>query len=774
MISYFYLFIFSHKEELQGLQNTDPEFFKYLQKNDTNLLEFGGDDEDDSEGDDSMNEDEMYDEGSDVASDDGDDSESEEEGDYMEGSSKNRKQDRQRLEITIEMVDTTVEKALKNDSLTELKKLLSMFRTACIPNGETDLNDNNRDDGNSVSRYIIPSGEIYEKVMMSCIDNIYIAFNKYLGKDLTEANRIELSTLDKNPKWKKLQLLIVSYFKSIMHTLNGLAQSTKQSNVALFLINSLENYIPFLSPLPRLTKNVIKILLDLWAQQPNIAIEGNEKNDHINVRSYSFLRIRQIAKQLPGAIAEECFRSMYLKFARQCKTYNELTAPTVVFMIQSVTELYGTDIALAYQQAFLYVRQLALHLRAALLKKSEETTRQITSMQYLNCIRLWTKVISTYSSTEEGLGALAFPLSQVIFGVISAVTSIYYTPLKFNLITCLHQIAASCEVLIPTTAIVFEVMEHPDLVAKPVASTELAPKLDQLVKFPTNAVLKAIVRDTIIQEAVQLLRQDIEIYRYHVGLPEYSYLTIRKLKAYLKKCKITKWRDMIRNVVGQMEQYSTLAQSGRKALNCGPMSITTFEPLLPSGGMVVKQRIAKLIAGGRGTVLDGAAVSIVNKVVTTEEKSSKTHKDLFSSSYSAIKAGQAKAAKAAKAAKRKSSEDSEGEGSEGSDNEDADSFVGSDEDEELEGSEDDDDSVMEFDGSEGSEGEDFDSEEEVVASSSKNNKAQGKKAATTTSTVAVKKNTNRKRKKAAIGNYGDVDPNSLEDDVGALDWDNED
>jgi hypothetical protein len=778
MCAYITLFFRSHKDELQGLQDTDPEFFAFLKKNDTNLLEFGAgessDDEDDAdmlEGDDSVDMD-SGDEGTDYGSDE------EERATFGK-----QQKEKVRVEITSEMVDSAVQKALKSESLTELKKLLSMFRTACIPHGDTDLEEGTDASGAS-SRFIIPSGDVYEKVMVGSIENVYTVFNKVLGKNVQQCTAAELQGLDKHPKWKKLQLMVVSYFKSIMHTLGGLAQATKQSGVALFLISSLENYIAFLAPLPRLAKNVVKVLLELWAQQPNLPGEG-ESGDHVAVRSYAFLRIRQIAKQLPGAIAEECFRSMYLKFARQCKTYNELTAPTVVFMIQSVAELFGTDLGLAYQQAFLYVRQLALHLRAALLKKTEETTRQITSMQFLNCIRLWTRVICSYPSEEKGLGALAFPLSQVIFGVISAVPSIYYTPLKFNLTTCLHQIASACELLVPTTAMVIEVLEHPDLVAKPTPSTDLAPKLEQMVRLPANSVQKAVVRDVIVQEAVQLLRQDTEVYRFNVGAPEYLYLTIRKLKAFLKKCKIAKWRDFVRTVTGQMEQYSGAALHARAALNAGPMSVTSFEALLPHGTAVAKVRVGKLVSGGKsGLLSDVAAAGIGAK------SQSAAPKDLFASSYGAIKAGQAKAARLAREQKQKKrqggdegEDGSEGSGSGGDEDEDGSDVDMSGDDY---GDDDDDASAMEFGSDAGSLGDDGYGSDEDAASEEE--QPRGKKGASklaagkpgkgkqqAAAEEPVKKaNRNRKHKKAAILDYTGVDPSALEDSVGAYDWDNDD
>jgi nucleolar complex protein 2 len=827
---------------LKGLQETDPEFFKFLQKNDTSLLEFGGDDEseDDDDMDDDMDMDEDDLDGSESDSDNSSDAEDDEseggvESDDDEDEEERRptkKDTRKRIEITVEMVEQAAEKALASESsLTDLKKLLSMFRTACIPTGESDLDERSADD--VVSRYIVPSADIYEKVMLTAIETAHLCFAKALGLSATATpTAATLAALDKHPRWKKLQLVVVSYFKSIMHTLAGLVDSSKQNHVSVFLVNSLERYVPFLAPLPRLAKNVVKVLLNLWAKMPDLATvasasvtesaKGKESSnsgssssssglvDHLVVRSHAFLRIRQIAMQLPGALTEECFRSMYLKFARQCKSYNELTAPSTVFMMQSVAELYGADLALAYQQAFLYIRQLALHLRAALLKKSDETTRQITSMQYLNCIRLWTKVICNHPSEADGLGALAFPLVQVIFGTISAVPSIYYTPLKFNLTTCLHQLAAACELFIPTTTTVIEVLEHPDLLSKPTPSTDLAPKLEQLVRLPANSVGKAVVRDAIVQECMQLVRQDLEVYRYHVGLPEYCYLTIRKLKSYLKKCKITRWRDQVRNVTGLMEQYSASVQSARRLLTRGPMSVTEFEPLLPAGAAGVKAavRLNKLLSGaGSAGAAHKASVTFsdLTKESTTggaagagtkkKAAAAAGAKDLFASSYSSIKADQIKAAnKAKQAAKMKAAKDA-GDSDDGAGGDDDDEDEESEEGEAGQANSDDEDDDEEdaeemdeddeqfaaygnFDGDEEEEGDEFevmsgsdDEEEEEAPVAKKGGKKQQETTVSTSGKTGNKKSSNDKKfSKKSKAFAPKIDPSSIKDSVSALNW----
>lgn len=556
-----------------------------------------------------------------------------------------RPRDRKKIQLTAELASSTASKALLSDSLTELKKLLSMFRAACMPSGESVDPHDEPSEVAIVSRYVVPSAEVYQHVMLTGIETIALVFGRLLDiRTHKDATRAHLEQLSKHRRWKKLQLCVVSFFKSVLHTLDGLVDSSSQARVAeavAFLVDSLGAYIPFLAPLPRLAKSVVKVLLAVWSRRDDVSSDPGvpAADDTMRVRSLAFLRIRQMAVELPGAVTEECFKSMYLKFARQTKSFNEYTAPSEMFMMQSVAELYGTDLSIAYQQAFLYIRQLALHLRAALLKKTDETNRQVSGMQFLNCLRLWTRVVCSHPSVEGGLGALAFPLVQVILGTVSTnAASIYFTPLKFNLLSCLHQLAASCKVFIPTTSPIMETLENPELVSKSTGSTDLAPRLEYLVRLPPNAASKAVCRDAIVQEAVQLLRQDVEIYRFHVGFPEYVYLVVRRLKSFLKRCKVSKWRDQLRTLVGQIEQYSAVVQRARKDLATGPMAVTDFEPLLTAGSPCAQERLCRLITSGRKevgvTLTDASAVSRI--AVDSRPAAAADVKDLFASSFHSV------------------------------------------------------------------------------------------------------------------------------------------
>ena len=69
-----------------------------------------------------------------------------------------------------------------------------------------------------------------------------------------------------------------------------------------------------------------------------------------------------------------------------------------------MVEIYSLDYASSYQHAFVYVRQLSLHLRSTLKEHTLKSFRTVNCWQYVHCLRLWLAVLAAaYSSEEEEL-----------------------------------------------------------------------------------------------------------------------------------------------------------------------------------------------------------------------------------------------------------------------------------------------------------------------------------------------------------------------------------
>jgi nucleolar complex protein 2 len=579
------------KKELEKLSKTDPDFHKYLKENESSLLEFGNDDDDDM--DDGEEEDYVQDEdamGEILSDDDNEDKEVTDESIKKQFEKQQRMQENKFL-LTPQRLEQVEQSAFEFHSIKGLKRIISAFRTAChLSDANRKDEDVDSDDEEAMrsrkKEFQITSPVVFDRLMSVCLVNCQQEFYYHLlenksGKgqaaegdgdeesesgsedeeekeSFDENKPINPSKLSKSPHWSKVGPSMESFLKSTLHLLS---EAGKDANLLKFVLTALSKYVTYLTAFPKITKKLLKICVKLWSAP----LDTSE--DYNSVRLQAFLRIRQLAITQPYPLIEDCLKMTYLSYAQRSKfgTASNVTSvlPTLTFMGNCIVELYTLDYASAYQHAFIYIRQLALHLRTALMKHTPESMAVVYCWQYIHCLKLWVAVLSASqkkndsideSSSKLGGGAgkdeeanllrsLVYPLTEIILGVCRLVPITRYVPLRLHCVRLLQQLAASTESFIPTTSLLLGILELKEISMKPLRQgggkgggkkkkdDVRGLRLPLILKLPKEGTLRTMEQlDAVLKETFVLLNREVDLYRYSPGFPEFTFTILQRLR----------------------------------------------------------------------------------------------------------------------------------------------------------------------------------------------------------------------------------------------------
>mmetsp|Transcript_60350 Transcript_60350/g.69347 ORF Transcript_60350/g.69347 Transcript_60350/m.69347 type:complete len:439 (+) Transcript_60350:303-1619(+) len=370
-----------------------------------------------------------------------------------------------------------------------------------------------------------------------------------------------------------------------------------------------------MTPFPRLAEIMLKILTTLWSA----SIDSSE--DYQVVRLHAFLRIRQLAMTQPFPFIEECLKKLYLAYAQRAKfaTASSVTSalPTLTFMGNCVVELYSLDYHSSYQHAFIYIRQLALHLRIAMQKKTPEAMGAVYCWQFLHCLKLWVAVLTEACQENEDIGgihftnvteeqllrSLIFPLTQVILGTARLIPSTRYLPLRLHCVRLLQQLAAAAEIFLPTTSILLDVFDLNELSKPPkkVQKSNIQSMALTLRLRADNPLRSMEEMEMCLSEVFVLLNREVDLYQYSAGFPEFSVRICQRIRKFAKLTRNGRWRAYAKGCIDVCDRYSTKAMHERAnstILNdVSPNDVKQLEVLrpvsIPSMGQRYKQSLEK-------------------------------------------------------------------------------------------------------------------------------------------------------------------------------------
>lgn len=546
-----------HVDQLDRLKDTDPEFFSYLETEDPTLLQFGQEDM------------ELVGEnsGSDASTEaDEDDLEGEDDLDDEESEEGNESHEKPRG-------DAAAAAPLKRVTIEELKSIsqgkkiehgIDVFVSAA-----RELGYQIKDSKNAQSRRKFEDPSLVKESL--------VTIARMVGQN------VSLLISGKGTfKSHKTRYLVRRLLNALIVVIGDGGTDT---NLTATLLHAVAPFVPVLHYIKGLTKVVLKSALNLCS------------NLEERVRVASYVVVRAIATRATGTRSmyqSTAFKGVFLALVRTAHQYNIHNLPVVSFLMNCVVDLYGTDMEAAYQHVFVYTRQLAVYLRAVLQQQTQANVRAVFNWQYLNALRAWGLVVSTYSQPAQ-LGPMIHPVVQIALGVMDLFSSPRMFPMHLHLLEMLNHISSRADgVYIPISSYILRILTSPAMsIGKETAGKRSrSDGNDQVDLQFTMRIKKAQARGTayrhnVWSEALYLLTEHIATHSCSVGFPEAFWSVESTLKKLKQEVKVPKLHSQISTILKHFESTTKKIIAKRDQGNFGPCDVAAvkqFEDEMKSQG----------------------------------------------------------------------------------------------------------------------------------------------------------------------------------------------
>ncbi|KAK0549592.1 Nucleolar Complex 2 protein [Tilletia horrida] len=531
------------REELAKMAQKDPDFYKFLQDNDKELLNFGREEEtadDDEEEDNEGGADE-------------DEEMSEADEDVRESSKEQAVSSAQ--PITNKILTQWKKAMIQSHSVRSLRKLLLAFRSAARV-GSAGANDD------ADLAYSIESASMFNNVVMTTVRFTPVVLQHHLPYKSLANGKFKLPTNDK--KYAMLQAAVKSFASNLVYLL----KTMPDQSMVLDVVTQSSKMIPYLMPIRKSARDYLNTLINLWST-------GQD-----DVRISAFLAVRKAALAGDPDFLDHALRSTYRGLVNSCKQTTIHNLPSINLMKNSATELFAIDSTASYQHAFGYIRQLAIHLRQTLKNtRSKESRQAVCSWQYVHCLDFWSLVLSQACDVtvreekgESVMQPLIYPLVQVAMGVMRLVPSSAYIPLRIHILRSMTRLVQRTGVYIPLYPFFTQLFDSAEFQASPKGSTLKPLDLDTTLRASDAYVRTRVYADQVAEEVGFLFIDFLASQARSIAFPEMVIPLLVQVKRQLKSSANPKLVSSIKAILEKTAQNSTWVATKRASVDFAPNS----------------------------------------------------------------------------------------------------------------------------------------------------------------------------------------------------------
>ncbi|CAG9566726.1 unnamed protein product [Danaus chrysippus] len=516
----------AHKKSLQKLKKIDPDFYNFLEENDENLLNFE-DDSDENSDKENDDEDSVHVPG--PITGDSDESDFEDE---------NAKSVSGR--VTLKMVSQwqTELQSEGKMKITVLSQVIKAFNAAMLRATS--------EDGESKGELKVEGSSVFNAVIQMCVLYLPNAIKRYLGMEQSGKDP------QKCKHFVKLKGPLVAYLKDLLKLLSNVSSE----NILTVLLKHLHQLSVYVACFNSISKQALKKLIPLWSSSEE------------TVRVLSFLCILRITRNQQSSLLDLVLKAMYMTYVKNCKFVSPTTWPGINFMRRSLVEMFSLDLNVSYQHVFLYIRQLAIHLRNAIVVQKIENRQAVYNWQFVNSLHLWADLISATSNKPQ-LQPLLYPLVMVITNTIKLVPTHQYYPLRFHCVEILISLSKETDTFIPILPFIVEVLTAYDFNKKNKKVSMKPLDFSCILRLAKSQLMENGFKDSVIDRLYALLLEYTANISNSIAFPDISLLAIIQMKQFLKTCSVANYTKRIRQLLEKIEENSRFIERERGQITFG-------------------------------------------------------------------------------------------------------------------------------------------------------------------------------------------------------------
>ncbi|ODV98627.1 hypothetical protein PACTADRAFT_48347 [Pachysolen tannophilus NRRL Y-2460] len=566
------------EQDMDKLEEQDPDFYKYLKENDKQLLDFKPVNPLDA-----------------IDSEDEDEEDEEEEEEYKQDQQKDDEiqESFNKIEVTLESVKLW-EKNLSSSKpdMKILKNVSSAFKAA--------VNINN---GNDDYKYSVTDEDAFNQLMLLTLKKLPIAIQTIVPY---KKNSNGVRSLPSSKQMDKKINAIANILKSHSGSLLTLLNDITNTETAALILSSLQEILPYYLSQRKLIKKLFNSIIDIWSTTQDVDTQ---------IATFAFLN--NVSREFPKSILEIVLRSTYATFIKNARSMNIHTDANINFQKNSATELFGINETLSYQVGFESIRQLAIHLRNSINNPTKDSYKIIYNWQYCHSLDFWSRVLSKYCNSnqetknnESPLKQLIYPLVQVTIGTIRLLPTSQFYPLRFYLIRSLIRLSQNTGVFIPLFPLLSEILTSTAFTKNPKPDSKKKNSQQQplqAVDFDHNIKVNAaylntrIYQDGLCAQFIELIAEFFVLYSKNISFPELVTPPVIILRRYIKNSKNIKFNKQLSNLIEKLNANSKFITEKRSHVEFGPNNRAEVNRFLsdlnwqdtPLGKYVVVQREVK-------------------------------------------------------------------------------------------------------------------------------------------------------------------------------------